>query len=91
MTKRSSVISAKSFQGRLVTHEVWIKYNGHHIEESPLKVHFKPHGDATKCAMVSSSNFHQAGGNVCFQISTSGADEGVLAATVEEVAKNTCI
>jgi hypothetical protein len=37
--------------------------------------------------MVSSSNFHQAGGNVCFQISTSGAGEGVLVATVEEVAK----
>ncbi len=68
-------------------HELWIKYNGHHIEESPLKVHFKPRGDATKCAMVSSSNFHQAGGHVCFQISTSGAGEGVLVATVEEVAK----
>ena len=37
--------------------------------------------------MVSNSNFHQAGGKVCFQISTSGAGEGVLCATVEEVAK----
>ena len=72
---------------RVGRHEIWIKYNGHHIEESPFKVHFKPRGDATKCAMVSNSNFHQVGGNVCFQISTSGAGEGVLAATGEEVAK----
>ena len=52
-----------------------------------IEVYFKPRGDATKCAMVSNSNFHQAGGDVCFQISTSGASEGVLAATGEEVAK----
>ena len=58
-------------------HELWVKYNGHHIEESPFKVHFKPCGDATKCAMVSNSNFHQVGGNMCFQISTLGASEGV--------------
>ena len=72
---------------RVGHHEIWIKYNGHNIEESPFKVHFKPRGDATMCAMVSNSSFHQAGGIVCFQISTSGAGEGVLVATVEEVAK----
>ena len=67
---------------RIGCHELWVKYNGHHIEESPVKVHFKPRGDATKCAMVSSSKFHQEGGNVSFQISTSGTGEGILVATV---------
>ena len=69
-------------------HELHIKYNGHHIEESPCTVHFKPRGDASKCCMVSSSNFHQVGGDVSFQISTSGSSEGKLIAIVEEVASN---
>ena len=30
-------------------HEIWVKFDGHHIEESPYKVHFKPRGDAAKC------------------------------------------
>ena len=66
-------------------HELWIKFDGHHLEESPCKVHFKPCGDATKCAMVSSSSHHQ---NVVIQISTAGAGEGKLVAKVEELNKH---
>ena len=69
-------------------HELRIKYNGHHIEESPCKVHFKSHGDASRCCMVASSNDHQVESDVSFQISTSGAGKGKLIAIVEEVASN---
>ena len=68
-------------------HEVWIKYDGHHLEGSPYKVNFKPRGDAAKCCMVSSPRFLEAGGNVSFQISTAGAGEGRLVGTAEEVNK----
>ena len=74
---------------KLGQHEVWIKYDGHHIEQSPYKVHFKPRGDAAKCCMVSSPSFDETGGNVSFQISTAGAGEGRLVATAEEVNKTT--
>ena len=71
-------------------HELRIKFDGHHIEESPCQVHFKPRGDATKCCMVSTPSFRDdAGGNVYFQVSTAGAGEGKLVAVAEESSKNT--
>ena len=69
-------------------HEIWVKFDGHHIEESPYKVHFKPRGDAAKCCMVTSPTFHDVGGNVNFQISTVGAGEGNLVAMAEETSKS---
>ena len=53
----------KLFKERVDWH-VWIKYNGHHVEENSTSSH--DCGDTTNC-ILSRSNFHQIGSdNVSF-------------------------
>ena len=77
---------------RVGHHEIWIKYNGHACTISK-RAHLKC--TSSHVEMLPNVLWYQTqvftkqlqGGYVCFQISTSGAGEGVLAATGEEVAK----
>ena len=77
---------------RVGHHEIWIKYNGHACTISK-RAHLKC--TSSHVEMLPNVLWYQTqvftkqlqGGYVCFQISTSGAGEGVLAATGEAVAK----
>ena len=66
-------------------HQIQIHYGKKHIAGSPFDVHFTPPGDASKCFMVESSTEHEVGGKIGFLISTEGAGEGKLTASIENV------
>ncbi|CAI7991468.1 Filamin-C [Geodia barretti] len=81
---------ANSYQCEIVpqeigNHEVSVTYNGKHILGSPFNVVFEMRGDASKVRMVESSveNLHGTGDAVTFCISTEGAGNGKLTASVE--------
>ena len=66
-------------------HQIQIHYGKKHIAGSPFAVQFKPPGDASKCFMVESSREHELGGKIGFLISTEGAGEGQLTASIASV------
>ena len=65
-------------------HEISLKYKGKHIFGSPFNVHF--HSNASKCSIIDTSDEHEVGGSVTFHVSTEGAGEGKVVASVENIA-----
>ena len=64
-----------------------MQYNGGHILGSPFQVTFLPRGDATKCKMIETDPQcqQQGGDNIVFCISTAGAGNGKVTASVKSL------
>ena len=69
-------------------HEISVQYNSKHILGSPFNVHFNPSSDASKCQVIQSSveNLEEGVNKVTLSVSTEGAGEGELLASVKDMA-----
>ena len=69
-------------------HQISVQYNRKHILGSPFNVHFDPSSDASKCQIIRNSvkTLEEGISKVTFCVSTEGAGEGELEASVRDMA-----
>ena len=72
-------------------HKISVLHNGKHIAGSPFSCYFQLAGDASKCFMIEDTTEKQndIDDEVSFTVSTEGAGEGTLTASVQNVKRNT--